>query len=151
MFPQVDSEDGDRVDVDDACHQWVVFIIGLLDEEISLLLGHSEPDPAWKGSVHHGLDEGLAECVKRIVLLFDCLTKLINDVRIATISTYRTTRLLLICDGPVPQHAPQEQVVEMSREVTTLGWIMESGVFLLGNEILLEHFFVILITSLREL
>ena len=151
MFPQVDPEDGDRVDVDDACHQWVVFIIGLLDEEISLLLGHSEPDPAWKGSVHHGLDECLAECIKRIVLLFDCLAKLLNDVKTTTISTYRTTRLLSICYGPVPQHAPQEQVVEMSREVATLRWIMEPGVFLLGDEILLEHFFVILITSLREL
>jgi hypothetical protein len=42
-------------------------------------------------------------------------------------------------------------VVEMSREVTTLGRIMESGVFLLGNKILLEHFFVILTTRLRDL
>ena len=151
MFPEVDAEDGDRVDVDDASHQWVVFIIGLLDEEVALLLGHSEPDPAWEGSVHHGLDECLAECVKRIVLLFDRLTKLLNDVKNATIHTYRTTRLLLICDGAVPQHTPQEKVVEMSREVATLGWIMESCVFLLGDEILLEHFFVILTTSLREL
>jgi hypothetical protein len=59
VFPEIDPDDWGALNKCDSVHKCVIFVVSLGDYQL-LILGQTQPDPAWEDTRENCLSQGLS-------------------------------------------------------------------------------------------